>query len=212
MHLLPRGEYEVVSELFEYVRNHDAYRFSVTAKVRTAGPGRPSTAPLLIVRFPAAGFALASDFAADSTDAASFAVDVLEVVCEAGGMLSGEELEWYRANNGRYSYALLRGDAVEGEQTIRHSWSVRSNAIHVPTRQPIVVAKIPASTVVAIAGPHRRLADERFVKRTRIEPAVGGSETSFTRSTRPTNDLVEILDDETPAATAAEQRADCAIT
>ncbi len=34
MHLLPRGGYEVVSELFEYVRNHGAYRFSVTAKVR----------------------------------------------------------------------------------------------------------------------------------------------------------------------------------
>jgi hypothetical protein len=212
MHLLPRGGYEVVSELFEYVRNHGAYRFSVTAKVRSLGSGRPAAPPLLIVRFPSSRFALASEYAADSTDTASFAVDVLEVVCEAGGLLSGEELEWYRANNGRYHYALLRGDAVEGEQTIRHSWTVRSDAVHVPTRQPIVVAKIPASTVVAIAGGHRRLADVRFPKRTRIEANAEGSETAYTRSTRPANDLVEILDGTPDSEQQQQQRSDCAIS
>lgn len=174
MHLLPSKDYVLLNEEFDIVRTPTGYRVSVQVVAkRTGGRNRPC----LIAWSPIAGVEDAM-------------VEATEILCAVGDLITDDEFEWYRANNGQWFYTMTRAETdVDDECTLQMTWSVKSPRLHVPLRQPLPSAPLPVTTI-RVAGGHNLLITKPFERK-----AVGGntkeSSTTFTRSKRPVHDLVE---------------------
>lgn len=182
MHLLPSRDYTLCSETFDIVRTLTGYRVSVKAIAKRVGERAP---PCLVAWFPRTD---------DDADANAI-VDEAELLCEIGGMITDEELAWYRNHKHKWTYTLTRAsEDVSEEVVLCHTWTVPSHTLYVPLHQPNPNAPLPVTTI-NIHGGHGKLVTTSFKQEAKREAIAANAcidnSYMFTWQTRPVHDLVE---------------------